>query len=111
MDPSTLADSIGRLLAAGDESRLAWTVRSGLVSWRAVLVDAIDRRYLDDEEQSVARDLLAQLDELLGQPWPSAPAAAPPRQAAGAGAGSMLAGLVAAFAADPAVTRWLDEQV
>jgi hypothetical protein len=113
MNSSTLAETIERLLAAGDRSEVARAARSGLVGWWAILAAAMDQ-YPDDPEQASARELLARLDELLGQEPPagesgSGPAAGP-AAVPGRGADPALTGLVTAFSSDLAVERWLDEQ-
>ena len=113
-------EAIGRVLTAGDDSELAQVARAGLVGLRAMLTDST-ARYPDDPALAATMDLLEQLDKLLGdrsaavktrQAVASAdPAAAQASVAPGRlPADPRLADLITAFAADPAVTRAIDEQ-
>jgi hypothetical protein len=96
-------DAVGKLLRTGAGGELARVARSGLVGWRAMLNDAV-RRCPDDPGRAAALELIRQLDGLLGEP----PADAPEPRADPV-VDSGLAGLVAAFAADPGVAQAIDE--
>lgn len=113
-------EAIGRLLAAGDDSELARITRAGLVGLQAMLTDGVARSSADPG-LAAAADLLGQLDELLGErvagPRPAAAAERvtasaaghPPPVSADRRTDPRLGDLIAAFAADPAVTRVIDE--
>lgn len=112
-------EAIGRLLAAGDDSELARVTRAGLIGLQAMLADGV-ARCPADPGLAAAADLLGELDELLGKRAAGTrPAAAAERVTASAAptppvpadrrTDPGLGDLVAAFAADPAVTRAIDE--
>jgi hypothetical protein len=101
-------EAVARLLAAGDDSQLTRTARAGLIGLRAMVADSADR-YPGDPGLAAARDLLRQLDELLGERETAADRP-DPSQPASPAAGRLLADLLAAFAADPIVAAAVDEQ-
>jgi hypothetical protein len=108
-------DATRRLLQAEQGSEIAMIARSGLIAWRAMLKDAV-QRCPGDPGFASAVDLIHQLDELLGEPsadggkWPAGHVPGP---AGGSGLNipdSRLAGLVAEFTTDPVVKHSIDEQ-
>jgi len=101
-------DPVKRVLQAGEHSEIARIARSGLVGWRAMLAEAV-QRCPEDPGLASAVDLIRQLDELLGTRDP-AESQRTTRQVPVPDEDHGLKDLVAGFICDPAIAQSLDEQ-